>query len=248
MLVSKWKLMISVIGYKQCHQFTASGAYRIAKICIDGGKKTIRPGCFCSQGQCCTAAVGCFGTSWWALAFAAILLMPALCSVQPTSKGKHLLHLKNAMQTLNNSITVSHEATESFSDLPIDALVEIYRQLSSISDVINLSQTCRALQEIWLDNVVTIYTSVGPQSIPCERHALAFRGYQSQLRGPFNRTSITSRDVHQIMKNNKVIQKSIKDFEELFLPLGIKGMLHSWYLFWDNASFVRSMHRRLHYV
>ena len=100
---------------------------------------------------------------------------------------------------------------DSLSPFPVELLTIVFCHLSSFQDVFNLAFTCYRAQDVWLNNVATIYKHIARVSITCEDHARIFLADQG---GPAPESEITSgRDVFQMMKNQNVINKVILEFE-----------------------------------
>jgi hypothetical protein len=95
--------------------------------------------------------------------------------------------------------------------LPVEVVVLIYCKLPLFSDVLALANASCQLRAIWVENASCIYFSIGPSTIPCEKHARKFRNYQAGR--DVEHLSVSSQDVINIMRNACIIEKAIVDFE-----------------------------------
>ena len=97
------------------------------------------------------------------------------------------------------------------SSLPSELLVSVFCHLPSFKEAFVLSSTCHQMQDIWLNNVATIYEHLRRLNIPCERHARKVLALQG---GPPAESRITSaRDVIQMMRNRNEVERATRTFE-----------------------------------
>ena len=94
---------------------------------------------------------------------------------------------------------------------PDEIVISVFCHLPSFHEVFVLSATCHLMQEVWLDNVETIYKYLARHSIPCERHARQLLALQG---GPPLESKIASaKQVIQMMKNRDMVERAICTFE-----------------------------------
>ena len=94
---------------------------------------------------------------------------------------------------------------------PDEILTSVFCHLPSFHEAFVLSSTCHLMQEVWMDNVETIYKHLARHSIPCERHARQFLALQG---GPPLESGIASaKHVVQMMRNRSVVERAICTFE-----------------------------------
>ena len=95
--------------------------------------------------------------------------------------------------------------------MPNELILEIFCCMSSLSDVLAFAATNRRLRHIWTGNVTRVYERVAPRSIPCERDARKFR--EDQRGSTFECTQVSPRDVIHIVRNSRVLEKAVLQFE-----------------------------------
>ncbi|KAF4629368.1 hypothetical protein G7Y89_g8778 [Cudoniella acicularis] len=111
----------------------------------------------------------------------------------------------------SQSTQQDHQAVCYLSEIPVELTSKIFSMLPSTFDVLALAATCRELRQVWVTNVVSIYRMVAPRSMPCERYAHQFLADQAGT--SFDLSSICTRDVICMLKNAKVVEKAILQFE-----------------------------------
>ncbi|KAL9607850.1 MAG: hypothetical protein Q9167_007273 [Letrouitia subvulpina] len=113
--------------------------------------------------------------------------------------------------TLNTAQTSALRNSGFLSPFPVELLTVVFCHLPSFQDVFSLAFTCHWVRGVWLNNVATIYKLVARASITCEHHARTFLADQG---GPAPESEITSaKDVVQILKAQKAVDKAILKFE-----------------------------------
>lgn len=115
-------------------------------------------------------------------------------------------HPKVATENHNNKLR----------SLPPEVIINIFCQLPSFADVLGLAATCHRLKDIWITNVTTIYASLSPRAIPCEREA---RVCLSDQGGPSpDSLTLSANDVLRMVRNARMVDESISQFEEDIVP------------------------------
>ena len=95
--------------------------------------------------------------------------------------------------------------------LPSELLLKIFLELPSFNDVFALAAACTSLRGLWLISVPSIYKQIAPRNIMRERYArklLADQKRSSSILAPQ-----TPADVFQLLKNAKVVEAAIAQFE-----------------------------------
>jgi hypothetical protein len=95
--------------------------------------------------------------------------------------------------------------------IPAELITEIYCQLDSFLEGFALASTCHHMKCVWTENVNQIYEQFGPVVIPLERHARSFRQIQSGA--ATHSLSVSTQDVLSLLRNRKIIEKAIVQFE-----------------------------------
>ena len=96
--------------------------------------------------------------------------------------------------------------------IPTELITKTFCLLPSFTDILALAATCQRLRRIWTTNVTSIYSQVGPRSIPCERYARSFLADQG---GPaIDFPTLSAGDVVCMVRNLCVIEKATLQFEK----------------------------------
>lgn len=110
-----------------------------------------------------------------------------------------------------------------FSRTPTELLENIFGLLPRFSDVFALAATCHRLRYIWTTSANIIYRQVAPRCVPCEpyaRNLLADQGRPAQ-----ESHLLSEEDVHCLVRNSWIVEKSIIEFEWKIV-CKVKGMLY----------------------
>jgi len=106
---------------------------------------------------------------------------------------------------------LASSSSGTFSSFLVELSTSVSHYLNSSGEVFILSSTCNLLQDVWLENVATIYNHVARDSIPCKRHERDFLADQG---GTSPETEITcAEDLVRMTKNRQVINMALHQFE-----------------------------------
>ena len=110
----------------------------------------------------------------------------------------------------------------SLSTLPNELKLKVFCDCSNFDDVFALAVTERTLNLVYKANVPTVWEHVAPRCIKHLGHArqlLADGGGAER-----DSRSVTSNDIHEVLKNQRMVQNAISHFEQ-DLGLGLFGRL-----------------------
>ncbi|KAH8433922.1 uncharacterized protein LDX57_011558 [Aspergillus melleus] len=107
-------------------------------------------------------------------------------------------------------------ATSPISSLPNELILSIFCSLPSFSDVAYFAATCRLYRILWINQAFSIFTNVGPRTIPCRKFARTLLADQGGPSVTANRLAL--QDVLQLIRNAKVVELNIAQFNAQWMP------------------------------
>lgn len=108
--------------------------------------------------------------------------------------------------------------------LPPELMTEIFSHLPSLSDVFAFAAAHIQFRSIWHQNSNTIYATVAPKCIPCERYARSFVAQQTGREEASN--EIQADDALKVVQNSSVVEKAIFQFEKQVVKRAKGSCLH----------------------
>jgi hypothetical protein len=99
-----------------------------------------------------------------------------------------------------------------FLSIPVELIVDIFSQLSSLDEVLSLAASCIRLRLAWHENPSQIYAAVGSGLISCEKHALQFLSDKKGTK--VVASNISAKDVLSLLRNSRIIENAIPEFEK----------------------------------
>ncbi|PWY96120.1 hypothetical protein BO94DRAFT_529532 [Aspergillus sclerotioniger CBS 115572] len=100
------------------------------------------------------------------------------------------------------------------SSLPAEIITHVFTLLPALGDVLNLAAACSRHQQIWQQNADQIHRHAGPRSIECLHHA---RIYLADQGGAQPNTTLTARDVVQLVRNSSAVEKTLDLFNQKYV-------------------------------
>ncbi|PYI02675.1 hypothetical protein BO78DRAFT_453397 [Aspergillus sclerotiicarbonarius CBS 121057] len=98
--------------------------------------------------------------------------------------------------------------------IPTEIIIKIFGNLP-LSDALHLATTCRRLRQVLDENTATIYKHLR-RHILCERHARVLLADQGGLSS--DSSSVTIRDLLQLRRNSRIVEKAIEVFDRDITP------------------------------
>lgn len=119
-------------------------------------------------------------------------------------------------------MTLSH-GHDLLSRTPTELLENTFGLLPRFSDVFALAATCHRLRQVWTTSTNNIYRQVARRCIPCELYARNLLADQDR---PAQESHLLSaEDVHRLVRNLWVVEKSISEFERKIV-CKVRSMLY----------------------